>query len=308
MRASPLIIAGFATLLVGLLLAINSPLVFAAFPSSVLPSDSTGWSSSRVTATGDGLVHGPFGAETTQIFRTVDNLAPHSLLQLRFRYWAIDSWDNNERGEARVGGRVVWLKTRTSASNCNGWNRYGGQFPNPWNGDNINHKCYTDVNITIPHTSSSFTLTFRGTINQHRSDESWAVNRISLDVIVVDSTPPEVTPNVSVSWLVVDPDSQVTSSSGCTLITQSIDTDGRNFTCSATYAGGTTSETVTIKVDKTDPSVTAGALPAPNINVWNNSDVTVSANGTDGGSGILAGTCTNVLLNNEGSGQSAQVS
>ena len=172
MRASPLIIAGFATLLVGLLLAINSPLVFAAFPSSVLPSDSTGWSSSRVTATGDGLVHGPFGAETTQIFRTVDNLAPHSLLQLRFRYWAIDSWDNNERGEARVGGRVVWLKTRTSASNCNGWNRYGGQFPNPWNGDNINHKCYTDVNITIPHTSSSFTLTFRGTINQHRSDES----------------------------------------------------------------------------------------------------------------------------------------
>jgi hypothetical protein len=30
MRASPLIIAGFATLLVGLLLAINSPLVFAA--------------------------------------------------------------------------------------------------------------------------------------------------------------------------------------------------------------------------------------------------------------------------------------
>lgn len=58
--------------------------------------------------------------------------------------------------------------------------------------------------------------------------------------------------------------------------------------------------------DTTPPTVTAGSSPAANANGWNNSDVTVTASGTDSGSGIAS--CTTVVVSTEGAGQSATVS
>jgi len=59
-----------------------------------------------------------------------------------------------------------------------------------------------------------------------------------------------------------------------------------------------------INVDKTAPTASASASPAPNSNGWNNSDVTVSFSGTDGLSGI--DTCSAAaVLSSEGAGQSA---
>ena len=72
---------------------------------------------------------------------------------------------------------------------------------------------------------------------------------------VTDSTPPVITPNVqgtlgsngwytsnvTVSWTVNDPDSSVTSQSGCGPTTISSDTTGQTLTCTATSADGTKS-------------------------------------------------------------------
>lgn len=58
--------------------------------------------------------------------------------------------------------------------------------------------------------------------------------------------------------------------------------------------------------DTTPPTVTANTSPLANANGWNNSDVTVTANGTDSGSGIAS--CTTVVVSSEGAGQSATVS
>ena len=133
-----------------------------------------------------------------------------------------------------------------------------------------------------------------------------------------DTTPPEITANVvgtlgdndwyvsdvNVSWTVTDPESTVSSTTGCGPTTISADTTGTLLTCEATSDGGTTSVDVTIKRDATPPTATASALPAPNGNGWNNTDVTVSYLGSDATSGLNSCDAADVL-SGEGAGQSA---
>jgi hypothetical protein len=133
-----------------------------------------------------------------------------------------------------------------------------------------------------------------------------------------DSTAPVITPTVSgtlgnngwyvsditVSWSVVDNESAISSSSGCGSTTITTDTDGTTLTCSATSAGGTSSQSVTVKRDATEPTVSGSASPAPNGNGWNRTDVTISFTCSDLLSGI-ASCAPNQTLSSEGAGQSA---
>jgi len=133
-----------------------------------------------------------------------------------------------------------------------------------------------------------------------------------------DTTPPVITPtitgtlgnngwyvsDVKVTWDVSDPESSIASTSGCDETTISVDTTGTTLTCTATSAGGTSSNSVTIKRDATKPTASASASPASNANGWNNTDVTVTFSGTDVTSGI-ASCDTPVVLSSEGTGQSA---
>jgi hypothetical protein len=124
-------------------------------------------------------------------------------------------------------------------------------------------------------------------------------------VAPADSTPPVITPTVSgtlgsndwytgdvqVSWSVTDAQSSISSSTGCGPTTISIDTIGTTLTCSATSAGGTSEQSVTVKRDATPPvaalEVSAGTAGA---NGWYTSDVTVHTSGSDPISGPV--TCT----------------
>jgi hypothetical protein len=124
-------------------------------------------------------------------------------------------------------------------------------------------------------------------------------------VAPADSTPPVVSPtvtgtsgsngwyvsDVTVSWAVSDPESTVTSTSGCDTSTVTTDTAGTVFTCTATSAGGTTVQSVTVKRDASAPlaelSVTAGTA---GTNGWYTSDVTVHTSGSDTISGPVS--CT----------------
>ena len=71
-----------------------------------------------------------------------------------------------------------------------------------------------------------------------------------------------------------------------------------------TSAGGTSSQSVTIKRDATPPSVSATPSPAPNSNGWNNTDVTVTYTGSDAMSGLDSCEAADVL-SSEGAGQNA---
>jgi hypothetical protein len=99
-------------------------------------------------------------------------------------------------------------------------------------------------------------------------------------VVIVDSTPPIIAPqisgtigtsgwyrsNVSVSWNVADPESGLASSSGCTTTTLTAESAGVTLTCLATNGVGLSSTTsVTIKIDKTPPVISGMPL---SCNLW----------------------------------------
>lgn len=113
--------------------------------------------------------------------------------------------------------------------------------------------------------------------------------------------------DVLVDWTVTDPESAITSTSGCDDVTVSADTTGVTYTCSATSAGGTTSvTTVTIKRDATAPTISASLDKSPAASGWFNSSTgapTVSFTCSDATSG-LAGDCPASYLFGEGENQS----
>ena len=110
------------------------------------------------------------------------------------------------------------------------------------------------------------------------------------------------TSDVSVSWNVTDPESTFTST-GCDTTNITADTAGTTLTCSATSAGGTSSQSVTIKRDATAPTISGSAAPAPNGAGWNNTDVAVSFTCNDNLSGI-ASCGPDATLSTEGAAQS----
>jgi hypothetical protein len=89
-----------------------------------------------------------------------------------------------------------------------------------------------------------------------------------------------------VTFSVSDPES-VTSTQGCDETTVSTDTAGITFTCTATSAGGSTAQSVTVKRDATPPMLTWGApSPAPNAAGWNTTDVSFEYAADDATSGV----------------------
>jgi hypothetical protein len=95
----------------------------------------------------------------------------------------------------------------------------------------------------------------------------------------LDTTPPVIVPTVtpspnangwnnsavSVSWNVTDPESGISSSTGCTTTSQTTETSGTVLTCSATNAAGLPrTVSVTIKVDMTPPALTVPASVVAN--------------------------------------------
>lgn len=122
---------------------------------------------------------------------------------------------------------------------------------------------------------------------------------------VPDSTPPLVTAtitgtegssgwytsNVEVSWTVEDRESAITAQSDCASTTVATDTDATVITCTATSAGGTASQSVTIKRDATAPVLAPSVAPNP---VILGAPATVVANASDAtapGSGLASSAC-----------------
>jgi hypothetical protein len=115
-----------------------------------------------------------------------------------------------------------------------------------------------------------------------------------------DPTPPVVTPlfspalpangwfrsTVTLNWSVVDPESIILNTSGCAAKTFTTDTPGEKVTCWAQSDGGERSAAVTVRLDKTAPTVTGAAERPPNASGWYTGPFSVSFSGTDATSGI----------------------
>jgi hypothetical protein len=94
------------------------------------------------------------------------------------------------------------------------------------------------------------------------------------------------TSNVTINWSIQS--ALPYTSSGCDGIQLSAETSGTDVTCSATSSDGKTSVTLTIKIDKTPPAVTATASRPPDVNGWYNHALSVAFSGSDGTSGVAS--------------------
>ena len=159
------------------------------------------------------------------------------------------------------------------------------------------------------------------TVTCTATDQAGNSAQTHFQVLIIDDTAPVITPTVTgtlgangwyvsdvqIGWTVVDDNSAIGSSSGCETTTLAVDTNlsGVTYTCSATSAGGTTTQSVTVKRDATTPTITyTERTPPANANGWNNSAVTVTWTCSDSGSGVVVGT-VNQTLSSEGANQSA---
>ena len=135
-----------------------------------------------------------------------------------------------------------------------------------------------------------------------------------------DSTPPVIAPQVTgnlgnnewytgdvqVNWNVTDAESSVSSSNGCGISNVTGDTSGVTFTCTATSAGGTATQSVTIKRDAGAPEINVSATAGGNSynGGWTNQDVVITFDCSDAFSGVDTLTQP-VTMSTEGAAQEA---
>ena len=160
--------------------------------------------------------------------------------------------------------------------------------------------------ISYSHPSGNFS-NFTGldlgggrTVQPVQLSSSYRLNVVGPLCPPPDATPPVIAANVSgtqgnngwytsdvtVTWTVTDAESPVSSKTGCELVSVTSDQSATTYTCSATSAGGSASESVTIKRDATPPTWTQTRSAQPNANGWYNADVTVTLHGADAMSGL----------------------
>jgi alpha-tubulin suppressor-like RCC1 family protein len=136
-------------------------------------------------------------------------------------------------------------------------------------------------------------------------------HNLALVPAVSDLTAPIIAPNiagtlgnngwytsdVTMNWSVVDAESTISSQPGCDTTTVASDTHSVTFTCTATSAGGTNSQSVTIKRDATAPSLAPSVSPNP---VVLNGDASAKPNATDNLSGIASANCGTLTTSSVG--------
>lgn len=119
-----------------------------------------------------------------------------------------------------------------------------------------------------------------------------------------DATPPVIVPHIAgtmgnngwytsdvdLTWSVTDPESAVSSSTGCDETSLTTDTNGETYTCTASSTGGTDHQSVTIARDATPPSVgfsgNAGSYTV-------DQSVAITCSASDATSGLATSTCPN---------------
>jgi hypothetical protein len=120
-----------------------------------------------------------------------------------------------------------------------------------------------------------------------------------------DVTPPTIAPSVTgtlgdngwytsdvgVTWSVTDAESDVTGTSGCEALSITTDQQATTYTCSASSLGGSSSESVTVKRDATNPAVVYSGN-AGSYTVDQPVNITCSA--SDATSGLASADCANV--------------
>jgi len=134
-----------------------------------------GWSNGEVTECAGRHILGGHCVEkaTPELTKTFSNLGEHSQVRVKAQYMFIDSWDG-ESGYLKVDGKTVWIDSYNHAigDSAHGINMCGNETPE--------RKFSTGIDVSIPHTGESVTLSFGSTTDEHSCDESFGIDSVMI--------------------------------------------------------------------------------------------------------------------------------
>lgn len=138
-------------------------------------------------------------------------------------------------------------------------------------------------------TSTNYDITFEpGTLNV--TDPS--APTISSTISGTQGDNGWYTSDVTVMWTITDPDSEITSTTGCDPLPITSDTPGTVVQCVANSEGGETTESITIKRDTTPPTV----MFTGNHGQYGLLDtVAITCTASDTTSGVVSTTCQDII-------------
>jgi len=134
-----------------------------------------GWSHAEVTECAGRKILGGHCVEkeTPELSKTFEELGPHTQLRIVAKYMFIDSWDG-ESGYLKVDGKTMWVEAYNHAIGDpkHGINMCGNETPE--------RKLSSNIDVTIPHSGSSVTLSFGATTDEHSCDESFGIDSVMI--------------------------------------------------------------------------------------------------------------------------------
>eukprot|EP00299_Pterocystis_sp_00344_P002641 c1297_g1_i1.p1 GENE.c1297_g1_i1~~c1297_g1_i1.p1 ORF type:complete len:264 (-),score=57.15 c1297_g1_i1:84-875(-) len=135
-----------------------------------------GWNTDKTNSC-DGVDHhigGHCNEVDKEVKKVFTGLAEHKFLRLQARFHFLDSWEG-EQAFAKLGDRVVWTDT----------NDVRGMHPNSLNicgGDHPDLKMSVPIDVTIPHTGDSVSVSFGSTLDEHPCNESFGVDDVMISL------------------------------------------------------------------------------------------------------------------------------
>jgi hypothetical protein len=134
-----------------------------------------GWSHGELTECGGHKILGGHCVEkaTPELTKTFSGLPAHSQIRVVAKYLFIDSWDG-ESGYVKADGNTVWVE---SYNHANGDLKHGISI---CGNETPERKFSTPIDLTIPHTGDSLTLSFGATTDEHSCDESFGIDSVMI--------------------------------------------------------------------------------------------------------------------------------
>jgi len=135
-----------------------------------------GWSNSSTTTCGNNQKKmlggcGKFaGGEVSKVYR---NLPVHDSVRVRANLHFIDKW-GGETAYVKLQNSFVWTDSFDQVSSKAGVNLCCGTAPES--------KFSVPIDVTMPHSDSSLTLTFGSTLTGSPMDQSWGVSDVQVFV------------------------------------------------------------------------------------------------------------------------------
>jgi len=137
-------------------------------------TDIVGWSQSGFSECAGRKILGGHcvgDAAGNLLTKTYTSLPPHTQVRINAQYLFIDSWDG-ESGYLKVGDNIVWSEAYNHAhgEKGHGLNVCGNETPE--------RRFNRPVDVVIPHTADSLTITFGATTDEHPCDESYGIDSV----------------------------------------------------------------------------------------------------------------------------------